>query len=106
MKNEEKAKLIADQCKPCSSDFYSGIYQGVLLALNAEDLARKEAKILPELKSTHVSYFIDVDPDTGFVSQMKPVGYFENEEYAFEFSKLLNTIDDSENRNYKTAEIY
>jgi hypothetical protein len=37
MKNEEKAKFIAEQCKPCSKDFYSGIYQGVLLALNAEE---------------------------------------------------------------------
>lgn len=34
--NEEKAKLIANQCKPCSKDFYDGIYQGVLLTLNAE----------------------------------------------------------------------
>ena len=37
MTNEEKAKMIADQCKPCTDDFYSGIKQGVLLALNAED---------------------------------------------------------------------
>lgn len=38
MKKEEKAKMIAEQCKPCSDDFYSGIYQGVLIALNAEDI--------------------------------------------------------------------
>ena len=37
MKNEEKAKFIAEQCKPCSYDFYHGIYQGVLLALRAEE---------------------------------------------------------------------
>jgi len=37
MTNEKKAKFIADQCKPCTNDFYSGIYQGVLLALNAEE---------------------------------------------------------------------
>lgn len=37
MKKEEKAKFIAEQCKPCSRDFYSGIYQGVLLALRAEE---------------------------------------------------------------------
>ena len=35
MTNEEKATMIADQCKPCTSDFYSGIKQGVLVALNA-----------------------------------------------------------------------
>ncbi len=38
MTNEQKAKFIAHQCKPCSDDFYSGIYQGVLLALNAESI--------------------------------------------------------------------
>lgn len=41
MTNEEKAKMIADQCKPCSEDFYSGIEQGVLLALNAESETKK-----------------------------------------------------------------
>jgi hypothetical protein len=36
--NEERAKLIADQCKVngCNTDFYDGIYQGVLLALKTE----------------------------------------------------------------------
>ena len=29
--------MIADQCEPCTPDFYKGIYQGVLIALNAED---------------------------------------------------------------------
>lgn len=37
MTNNEKAKMIADQCKPCSKEFYSGIYQGVLLTLNTEE---------------------------------------------------------------------
>jgi|LakMenE18May11ns_1017448.scaffolds.fasta_scaffold9679146_2 hypothetical protein len=36
MTNIEKAIIIANQCKPCSDDFYSGIYQGVLLALDIE----------------------------------------------------------------------
>lgn len=36
LSNEKKAKMIAEQCKPCTEDFYSGIYQGVLLALDAE----------------------------------------------------------------------
>ncbi len=37
MTNEEKAKMLADQAKPCTDDFYSGFYQGVLIALNASD---------------------------------------------------------------------
>jgi hypothetical protein len=40
MTNEEKAKMIAEQCRPCSPDFYSGIKQGVLLALNAESKSK------------------------------------------------------------------
>ena len=36
MTNEEKAEMIAGQCKPCTNDFYNGVYQGVLIALNAE----------------------------------------------------------------------
>lgn len=36
LSNEAKAKMIADQCRPCSKDFYSGIMQGVLIALNTE----------------------------------------------------------------------
>ena len=35
MTNEQKAKYLADQCKPCAGSFYSGFYQGVLTALNA-----------------------------------------------------------------------
>lgn len=42
MENQEKAKMIADQCKPCSDDFYSGIQQGVLIALDASDEEKKE----------------------------------------------------------------
>lgn len=40
MTNEQKAKFIADQCKPCTADFYSGIEQGVLLALNSDTSPR------------------------------------------------------------------
>jgi hypothetical protein len=51
MTNEKKAKMIADQCKPCTKDFYSGIYQGVLLALNAEDNApQKIAPFYPKFE--------------------------------------------------------
>jgi hypothetical protein len=42
VENQEKAKLIADQCKPCSADFYSGIKQGVIIALKASDEEKKE----------------------------------------------------------------
>ena len=31
--NKEKAIMIAEQCRPCTDDFYSGIYQGVIIAL-------------------------------------------------------------------------
>ncbi len=46
MSNEEKAKLIADQCKPCSKDFYLGIKQGVLLTLDAEYKQDKVQKLI------------------------------------------------------------
>jgi len=42
MKNEDKAKMVADQCRPCSPEFYSGFYQGALLTLNAEEKATKQ----------------------------------------------------------------
>ena len=37
MTNEQKAKYLADQCKPCTDSFYSGFYQGALIALNATE---------------------------------------------------------------------
>ena len=52
MTNEQKAKFIADQCKPCTADFYSGIEQGVLLALNSEEsIVAKTAKNLEIIDS-------------------------------------------------------
>lgn len=50
MKNEKKAKMIADQCRPCSEDFYSGIYQGVLLATEQKN------KIKDILELQYLSY--------------------------------------------------
>jgi hypothetical protein len=44
MTNEEKAKFLADQCKPCNDDFYSGFFQGVLVALNSEHQTAKSQK--------------------------------------------------------------
>ena len=35
MNNVEKATMLAKQVKPCTDDFYSGFYQGALIALNA-----------------------------------------------------------------------
>ena len=51
---------------------------------------------LAELKKTFVVYFIDIDPDTGFVSQMKPIAYTELEAYAKFFTELLNSSEDEE----------
>ncbi len=58
--NEEKAKLIADQCKVkgCSNEFYLGIYQGVLLALNAEKSLLSAGKKWKELED-EISKFYD-----------------------------------------------
>lgn len=44
MTNEEKAKFLADQCKPCTNDFYSGFFQGVLVALNTVEQTSKILK--------------------------------------------------------------
>lgn len=48
MTNHEKAEFIAKQCKPCSKDFYDGIYQGVLIALNSQDL--ESCRIVKDLQ--------------------------------------------------------
>lgn len=42
--NEQKAKLIADDCRPCSDEFYEGMYSGILITLEAQDLKVKEFK--------------------------------------------------------------
>lgn len=36
MTNQEKAKFLADQCRPCTEDFYSGFLQGAQTVLDAE----------------------------------------------------------------------
>jgi hypothetical protein len=59
---------------------------------------------MPEfLKKQFVVYFYDIDPDTGDVSQMKPVAYTELENYANEISAHLNNQDDGGDgsRKYK-----
>ena len=57
MTNEEKAKMIAEQCKPCSKDFYSGIYPGVKITLDAEEgnsISSKWVNIEDEIPSKEV----------------------------------------------------
>lgn len=51
---------------------------------------------LPELKNTFVIYFIDIDPDTGFISLMQPVSYTELEGYATQITKFLNLSDNDD----------
>jgi hypothetical protein len=59
MTNEEKATMIAEQCKPCSDDFYSGMKQGVLLALNAEASNLEKAKQWDELGDKISACYVD-----------------------------------------------
>jgi len=59
------------------------------------------------MKTTFVIYLTDVDPDTGFVSQMVPVAYTEKEGYAIMISESLNKEDcDDPNRTYKYQPLY
>ena len=65
MSNEEKAKMIADQCKPCSEDFYKGIEQGVLLALNAEKEALSKSEKWDALGDKISAFYGKEDEETG-----------------------------------------
>lgn len=40
--NEEKAKLIAEEMKPCSEDYYQGVYDGVVITLDSFDLENQD----------------------------------------------------------------
>lgn len=63
MTNEEMATMIADQCKPCTSDFYSGIKQGVLVALNAHrwiPVDEKEPKCDIIEEGIHYSKYLEI----------------------------------------------
>lgn len=62
MTNEEKAIMIADQCKPCTDDFYSGIKQGVLLTLHAEQENLNKAKKYDEIDAA-VGEFYETDDE-------------------------------------------
>lgn len=48
---------------------------------------------MPELRRTYVIYFIDINPDEGDVSQMKPVAYVDEEDFAKALIKFLNSVD-------------
>jgi hypothetical protein len=58
--------------------------------------------MLTDMKMTYVIYLTDVCPDTGFVSQMKPVAYTEIENMAQFITDCLNKEDcDDPNRTYR-----
>lgn len=60
-----------------------------------------------ELKQRYVVYLIDIDPDTGDVSQMKPVAYTEKDYYAETIANLLNTTEiDIPLREYKWTKLF
>jgi len=65
MTNEEKAKMIAKQCKPCSEDFYKGIEQGVLLSLNAEKENLSKAEKWDALDKKISTFYGKEDEETG-----------------------------------------
>lgn len=75
MTNQEKAKFIADQCKPCSADFYSGIMQGVLLALDAEASVEAQTEKNLELVGSFVDY-LKLNHEVE-ISEELVVGFFE-----------------------------
>ena len=74
MSNEEKSKIIADQCKPCTAEFYSGIKQGVLLALNAEDSIEAKTERNLKVVGGFVDYLKEHDIE---VSESVLIGFFE-----------------------------
>lgn len=54
---EEKATMIAEQCRPCTDDFYSGLKQGVAIALNAEASNLEKAKKWDDLKEEIAPFY-------------------------------------------------
>lgn len=68
----------------------------------------KKEITLDELKKTFAVFFIDTDPDTGFVSQMKTIAYADTEYYAKMFANFLNSteeVGDDPNRKYHFIEL-
>lgn len=60
---EEKATMIANQCRPCTDDFFLGIKQGVTIALNAEAANLEKAKNWDELKEEIAPFYTLKDED-------------------------------------------
>lgn len=59
-----------------------------------------------DMRITYVVYLTDIDPDTGEVSQMKPVAYVDNEGYAKDISDMFNRNDcDDPNRTYRYQQL-
>jgi hypothetical protein len=78
MTNEQKAKFIANQCKPCTDDFYSGIYQGVLLTLNAESTDKDVVWPIRMKESLKTSFKIHCD-NNGYSMNKRIKTLIENE---------------------------
>ena len=63
---EDKAKMISEQCKPCSEDFYNGMYQGVVIALTVEpnikisDFIKKRIKDLKKRRRKESDDIVDL----------------------------------------------
>lgn len=67
----------------------------------------QDYRSLNELRITYVVYFVDIDPDTCYVSQMKPIAHMENEKIAELFTEFMNKNDsDDPNRTYKYISLY
>lgn len=96
MKNEEKAKMIAEQCRPCSDDFYSGIYQGVLLALNSEQQNKLEIAIdLQLLAYSRAKEILEISD--GYAYLYNPVGVaFDHDNVDVRFENTLSDYPDFE----------
>lgn len=94
---EFSSEEIVEQLK--SGDWYlSDVY--------LEEPFGGESKKLNELRIVYAIYFVDLDPDTGFVSSMKAIAYTENPGYAELFTDSLRRSNDDPLRTYKWTGIY
>lgn len=65
------------------------------------DWDKEIRKSMPELKSNHIIFFFDIDPDTLFISQMKPLAYFEDELTAKDYLQYLKKNCEEGCREYR-----
>ena len=104
LKYPDVKQLLADlevlKTQDWTDEFISGYYAAagdLVLYHKLQGPTRKEklnALALGDLRSMYVIYFTDVDADTGYVSQMRPVAHIENEEYAKVITEFLSNDDD------------